>query len=167
MAWFTLPTRCAPRSWPLILLGSSPSVFPSRGSQSFPHWRSAYHPGLSSHCQLHVGLHRSSSLSARREPDDGSGRANYGFVGYQQQKPIIMGEYGAFKWAYPSVTDAAAGVQSWQIQSCAYNFKGWLLGRGTRTNNPSFEWTIQRRSHHLKLAPASRPNHVLPNNCGG
>src|SRR5260370_13182910 len=63
---------------------------------------------------------------------------NYGFVGYQQQKPIIMGEYGAFKWAYPLVTDAAAGMQSWQIQSCTYNFKGWL---------PSTRYTDEHPEH--------------------
>jgi hypothetical protein len=88
---------------------------------------------------------------------------NYGFVGYQQQKPIIMGEYGAFKWAYPLVTDAAAGVQSWQIQSCAYNFKGWLLWTWDTDEQPDL-WNGQSSGGaiNLKLAPASRPNPCSP-----
>ena len=52
---------------------------------------------------------------------------NFGFVGYQQQKPVLMGEFGAFTLAYPTLSDAATGLQSWQIQSCTYNFNGWLL----------------------------------------
>jgi hypothetical protein len=88
---------------------------------------------------------------------------NYGFVGYQQQKPIIMGEYGAFKWAYPLVTDAAAGVQSWQIQSCAYNFKGWLLWTWDTDEQPEL-WNAQSSGGtiSLSLAPASRPNPCSP-----
>jgi hypothetical protein len=88
---------------------------------------------------------------------------NYGFVGYQQQKPIIMGEYGAFKWAYPLVMDAAAGMQSWQIQSCTYNFKGWLLWTWDTDEQPEL-WNGQSSGGaiNLKLAPASRPNPCSP-----
>ena len=88
---------------------------------------------------------------------------NYGFVGHQQQKPIIMGEFGAFKWAYPLVTDAAAGVQSWQIQSCAYNFKGWLLWTWDTDEQPEL-WNGQSSGGaiNLTLAPASRPNPCSP-----
>ena len=88
---------------------------------------------------------------------------NYGFVGYQQQKPIIMGEYGAFKWAYPLVTDAAAGLQSWQIQSCAYNFKGWLLWTWDTDEQPEL-WNALSSGGPINasLAPASRPNPCSP-----
>ena len=88
---------------------------------------------------------------------------NYGFAGYQQQKPIIMGEYGAFKWAYPLVSDAAAGVQSWQIQSCTYNFKGWLLWTWDTDEQPEL-WNglSSGGAISLGLAPASRPNPCSP-----
>ncbi len=88
---------------------------------------------------------------------------NFGFVGYQQQKPIIMGEYGAFKWAYPLVSDAAAGVQSWQIQSCAYNFKGWVLWTWDTDEQPEL-WNALSSGGviNLSLAPASRPNPCSP-----
>jgi hypothetical protein len=88
---------------------------------------------------------------------------NYGFVGYQQQKPILMGEYGAFRWAYPLVSDAASGVQSWQIQSCTYNFKGWLLWTWDTDEQPEL-WNglSSGGAINLSLAPASRPNPCSP-----
>ena len=52
---------------------------------------------------------------------------NYGFTGFQQQKPVVMGEFGAFKAGYPVISDAAAAVQIWQIGTCPYHVKGWLL----------------------------------------
>jgi len=52
---------------------------------------------------------------------------NYGFIGSQQQKPVIMGEFAAPQKDYPSVSQAATVLQNWQVQSCAYFFKGWLL----------------------------------------
>ena len=52
---------------------------------------------------------------------------NYGFTGYQAQKPVVMGEFGAFKSSYPLIADAAAALQSWQINTCPYEVKGWLL----------------------------------------
>ena len=88
---------------------------------------------------------------------------NYKFVGHQEQKPIIMGEFGAFIWAYPSVTDAAAGMQSWQIHSCAYNFKGWLLWTWDTDEQPEL-WNGQSSGGaiNLALAPTSRPNPCSP-----
>jgi len=52
---------------------------------------------------------------------------NYGFTGNQQQKPVFMGEFGAFKSGYAIISDAAAALQSWQMATCPYEVKGWLL----------------------------------------
>jgi hypothetical protein len=52
---------------------------------------------------------------------------NYGFTGYQRQKPVMMGEFGAFKQDYPDVSNAALVLKDWQRQSCPYSVKGWLL----------------------------------------
>jgi hypothetical protein len=52
---------------------------------------------------------------------------NYGFTGYQQQKPVFMGEFGAFKSGDAIISDAAAALQSWQMATCPYEVKGWLL----------------------------------------
>ena len=51
---------------------------------------------------------------------------NYEING-MQEKPIIMGEFGAFQAAYPNSQTAAQVLQAWQIESCQYGFDGWLL----------------------------------------
>jgi hypothetical protein len=88
---------------------------------------------------------------------------NFGFLGYQQQKPILMGEMGAFIWAYPLVSDAAAGLESWQVQSCAYNFKGWLLWTWDTDEQPEL-WNgmSQGGAINQALAPVVRPDPCLP-----
>jgi hypothetical protein len=51
---------------------------------------------------------------------------NYEING-MEEKPIIMGEFGAFQSAYPNAQAAALALQAWQIESCKYGFDGWLL----------------------------------------
>ena len=84
---------------------------------------------------------------------------NFGFVGHQQQKPILMGESSAYKWAYPLLSDAAAGLQSWQIQSCAYGFKGWLLWTWDTDEQPEI-WNALSQGGAINhaLSPVSRPD---------
>lgn len=84
---------------------------------------------------------------------------NFGFLGYQQQKPVLMGEFGAFKSAYPSVSSAASGLQSWQIQSCAYNFKGWALWTWDTDEQPEL-WNAQSQGGIIgqALSPVARLN---------
>ena len=50
---------------------------------------------------------------------------NFGMNGYTQ-KPIIMGEYGAFLDRYPQRDDAVEAVQGWVAQSCEEGYGGWL-----------------------------------------
>jgi len=65
-----------------------------------------------------------------------------------------MGEYGAFKWAYPSLQMRLLGCKAGQIQSCAYNFKGWLLWTWDTDEQPEL-WNGQSSGGaiNLKLAP--------------
>jgi hypothetical protein len=83
---------------------------------------------------------------------------NYGLDG-PTAKPIIMGEFGAFKFAYSSASEAANELVSWQRQSCAYGIDGWLLWTWDSAEQPEL-WngldaggTIERA-----LSPASRPD---------
>jgi hypothetical protein len=83
---------------------------------------------------------------------------NYGIDG-PTPKPIIMGEFGAFKFAYGSASEAANALISWQRQSCAYGIDGWLLWTWDSADQPDL-WngldaggTIERA-----LSPASRPD---------
>ena len=88
---------------------------------------------------------------------------NFGFVGFQQQKPILLGEFGAFQSAYPAVADAAAGLRDWQIQSCAYNFKGWELWTWDTDEQPEL-WNAMSQGGVINqaLSPATRANPCAP-----
>jgi hypothetical protein len=46
--------------------------------------------------------------------------------GLPADKPVIMGEYGAFIDRYPDIDNAALNVQEWVSQSCEVGFDGWL-----------------------------------------
>jgi hypothetical protein len=86
---------------------------------------------------------------------------NYGFVGSgsQQQKPVLMAEFGGFKSEYAAASDAAAGLTNWQVQSCTYNFKGWLLWTWDTDEQPELWKGLSSGGMiNLNLAPVSRPN---------
>ena len=51
--------------------------------------------------------------------------AAFGMNGFDD-KPIVMGEYGAFRHVYPTILPAARAVTNWQAESCAFGFDGWL-----------------------------------------
>jgi hypothetical protein len=51
---------------------------------------------------------------------------SYGITG-TETKPIVIGEMGASKEAYPSLADAAAKLTEWQAASCRYGIDGWLI----------------------------------------
>ena len=42
-------------------------------------------------------------------------------------KPIMMGEYGAFTFAFSSPQEAALALRAWQVESCSFGFDGWLM----------------------------------------
>ena len=44
----------------------------------------------------------------------------------QPEKPIILGEFGAARRAFPDIAVATRVLQDWQAASCAYGFDGWL-----------------------------------------
>ena len=49
----------------------------------------------------------------------------FGMLGFDE-KPIVMGEYGAFLDTYSEIEAAARGVAGWSAESCDYGFDGWL-----------------------------------------
>jgi len=50
---------------------------------------------------------------------------HFGMIGFDS-KPIIMGEYGAFRHIYADIDSAARAVTGWAAESCQYGFDGWL-----------------------------------------
>jgi hypothetical protein len=50
---------------------------------------------------------------------------SFGMLGYDA-KPIILGEYGAFRHIYAELDSAARVTTNWIAESCDYGFDGWL-----------------------------------------
>jgi hypothetical protein len=83
---------------------------------------------------------------------------NYGIDG-PTAKPIIMGEFGAYKFAFASAADASTGLTTWQRQSCAYGIDGWLLWTWDSFEQPEL-WNALDAGGTIEgaLSPARRPN---------
>jgi hypothetical protein len=64
-----------------------------------------YYPGLPPGLQVHA--------------------EHFGMIGYEA-KPILLGEYGAFRRRYPEIDSAARAMTELLAESCTVGFDGWL-----------------------------------------
>ncbi len=86
---------------------------------------------------------------------------HFGMLSYDT-KPIILGEYGAFRHIYSEIDSAARALTSWVAESCQYGFDGWLYWTyypadasvGDRT------WGLVDEDNYLLdlFAPAKQPD---------
>jgi hypothetical protein len=88
---------------------------------------------------------------------------NFGFVGYQQQKPVVLEEFGVLESNYPVESTAASVAQSWQVQSCAYGIKGWSFWTWDTSNTEQVDgpfWPAALGAGLIAqtLSPAIRPD---------
>jgi hypothetical protein len=88
---------------------------------------------------------------------------NFGFVGYQQQKPVMIGEFGVLESNYPVESTAASVAQNWQVQSCAYGIKGWSFwtwdtSPPEQVDGPFWPAALGAGLIAKALSPAVRPN---------
>jgi Cellulase (glycosyl hydrolase family 5) len=79
------------------------------------------------------------------------------------EKPVMLGEYGAFKPSAPTADQAASTLVEWQRDSCLYGFDGWFLWTWDTTNEAPGEpdlWTAVDEGGVIEraLAPAHRPD---------
>jgi hypothetical protein len=76
-----------------------------------------------------------------------------------QRKPVVMGEFGGFRFAFVSPARAAAAVMDWQVASCAYGIDGWLHWHWRGQNDPEV-WTGTEGGGMVNtvLAPSRRPD---------
>ena len=74
-------------------------------------------------------------------------------------KPVLIGEMGAFRFAFGTAGEAAAGLVSWQRQSCAYGIDGWLVWTWDTDEQPEL-WTALSGGGPIEqtLAPKNRPD---------
>jgi hypothetical protein len=88
---------------------------------------------------------------------------NFGFVGFQQQKPVMLEEFGVLESDYPDEATAASIAQDWQVQSCAYDVKGWSFWTWDTSNTEQVDgpfWPADLGAARIAnaLSPASRPD---------
>jgi endo-1,4-beta-mannosidase len=78
------------------------------------------------------------------------------------EKPIILGEFGAAKRAYPSAAVAAQALQEMQVDSCGYGFDGWLLWTWDGDEQTEL-WNGLSENGEISaaLAPRERPDPCL------
>jgi hypothetical protein len=100
------------------------------------------------------------------KPDDAASALGkqvdgFGMAG-MQEKPILMGEFGAQKNFF-TANEAALVLAAWQVASCPYGFDGWLLWTwDLQTAGPDFThyWNALDGSGAINaaIAPKNRPN---------
>ncbi len=87
---------------------------------------------------------------------------NFGMAGIQE-KPIILGEFGASRSSYRSASSAAKALQDWQIQSCEYGFDGWLVWTWDGGPATNFYNALDGNGEaNAALAPAKRADPCQP-----
>ena len=88
---------------------------------------------------------------------------NFGFVGYQQQKPVVLEEFGILESNYPVESTAASVAKDWQVQSCTYGIKGWAFWTWDTSNTEQVDgpfWPADLGAILISnaLSPAVRPD---------
>jgi len=86
---------------------------------------------------------------------------HFGMPGFDA-KPILMGEYGAFRHIYPEIDSAARALTTWMTESCQVGFDGWLYWTYYPAD-PSVgdqTWGLVDEDNYLLnlFAPANQPD---------
>ena len=85
---------------------------------------------------------------------------NFGMIGYVD-KPVIMGEAGAFTFAYESVEVALPAIARWMADSCALGWDGWLYWEFYRpaiADDATWGFTDGENALMDGLAPVNHPD---------
>ncbi len=85
----------------------------------------------------------------------------FGMGGYQS-KPILLGEYGAYRRLYGQIQPAARALSAWAADACSLGFDGWLhwsfnpAGEGV----DNLTWGLTDENGYLLdlFAPRSQPD---------
>ena len=83
---------------------------------------------------------------------------NFGFTG-EEPVPIVVGEYGAFTFAFGDPATGAAGLMQWQVDSCRSGIDGWFHWHWRGTNDHEV-WTGSEADSAINtvLSPRERPD---------
>ena len=86
---------------------------------------------------------------------------HFGMIGYDA-KPILLGEYGAFRHIYSEIDPAARALTNWVAESCQHGFDGWLYWTyyPADPNVSDRTWGLVDGDNYLLnlFAPANQPD---------
>ena len=86
---------------------------------------------------------------------------HFGMIGYDA-KPILMGEYGAFRNLYSEIDSAARALTQWVAESCKYGFDGWLYWTYYPADPDAIDhtWGLVDEDNYLLdlFAPVNQPD---------
>jgi hypothetical protein len=86
---------------------------------------------------------------------------NFGIANYYE-KPMLIGETGAYLQAYPTLEMASRTIQDWIASSCSYGFDGWLYWGYYRASEdlPDATWGFSDGDGLMMkaLSPAFQPD---------
>ncbi len=83
--------------------------------------------------------------------------AAMGLVGYQA-KPVILGEFGAFRLPYPDARAAANGLAEFQAASCLSGVDGWLTWAMGSLDASLYGVDNGKRAILKTISPVKRPD---------
>jgi hypothetical protein len=87
---------------------------------------------------------------------------NFG-INDMREKPIVMGEFGGEINRFPSIFKAAETFVNWQVESCKYEFDGWIFWTWDLEEQPDFFNALMREGAiNGVLAPVIRPDPCIP-----
>jgi hypothetical protein len=90
---------------------------------------------------------------------------HFGMLGFDE-KPVVLGEYGAFRQRYGQPAAAARALVAWVAESCALGFDGWLHWTFYPANAEVDDrtWGFTDEGGYLMelLAPANQPDACAP-----
>ena len=83
---------------------------------------------------------------------------NFGVTG-RESIPIVVGEYGAFKFAFSDPPTGAGGLMRWQIDACPFGLDGWFHWHWRGTGDAEV-WTGTESDGAINtvLSPGARPD---------
>jgi len=82
---------------------------------------------------------------------------NFGMTGYQE-KPVLMGEYGAFRQTFHNLEVATYRLQQWMVESCEYGFDGWLIWEYYDRPASDAVWGLENDELFQALSPINAPD---------
>ena len=89
---------------------------------------------------------------------------NFGLArGERPATPVLIGEYGAFKFASDSPEAGASTLMDWQVETCDFGVQGWFHWHWTGVGDLEvWTGTESEGAINIVLSPADRPDPCEP-----